>query len=170
LRSGGRKATKVLQKLADEQNIFWTDFGYRFVSADGTIPRELMPDYLHLSAKGYGIWAESIEPRLASILGDTPVRADAGGAARDRGRLERYDAAGEMAGGHPGGAMADWRASTGTRSDRTLRRQSQPSPRDLADPGIRGPRDQQSVPRILRGFSLEPRNPGNGSFEAASGS
>src|SRR5207249_674385 len=54
-------------------------------------------DYLHLSAKGYGIWAESIEPRLASILGDTPVRADAGGAARDRGRLERYDAAGKMA-------------------------------------------------------------------------
>ncbi|PYV12015.1 MAG: hypothetical protein DMG07_17965, partial [Acidobacteria bacterium] len=91
------QVNQVLQKLADEQNIFWTDFGYRFVSADGTIPRELMPDYLHLSAKGYGIWAESIEPRLASILGDTPVRADAGGAARDRGRLERYDAAGKMA-------------------------------------------------------------------------
>jgi beta-glucosidase len=64
---------QILQKLADERSVFWTDFGYRFVDADGTIPHDLMPDYLHLSPKGYGIWAESIEARLASIIGDTPV-------------------------------------------------------------------------------------------------
>jgi len=67
------QVNQILQKLADERSVFWTDFGYRFVGADGTIPRELMPDYLHLSPKGYGIWAESIEARLASILGDRPV-------------------------------------------------------------------------------------------------
>ncbi len=64
---------QVLRKLADEQNVFWVDFGYRFLNADGTLPRELMPDYLHLSPKGYAIWAETIEPRLSSILGDAPV-------------------------------------------------------------------------------------------------
>ena len=36
-----------------------------------------MPDYLHLSPKGYQIWAETIEERLASIVGDERVKAQA---------------------------------------------------------------------------------------------
>ena len=64
---------QVLAKLADERNVLWVDFGHRFLNPDGTMPRELMPDYLHLSKKGYEIWAESIEGRLSSILGDKPV-------------------------------------------------------------------------------------------------
>jgi hypothetical protein len=54
--------------LADNQNIFWVDIGYKFVDAEGLIPRDIMPDYLHLTAKGYQIWAESIEPQLAAII------------------------------------------------------------------------------------------------------
>lgn len=60
---------QVLAKLADERDVFWIDFGPKFINLDGTIPRELMPDYLHLSPKGYEIWAESIEDKLASIIG-----------------------------------------------------------------------------------------------------
>lgn len=66
---------QVLHKQADEKNVFWVDFGDRFLETDGTIPRDLMPDYLHLSPKAYGIWAESIEDRLSSILGDKRVTA-----------------------------------------------------------------------------------------------
>ncbi len=65
---------QVLQKNADERNIFWIDFGHKFLRADGTMPRELMPDYLHLSKKGYEIWAESIEERLSGIIGDKLVQ------------------------------------------------------------------------------------------------
>ena len=65
---------QVLRKLADEQTVFWIDFGHLFLNADGTMPRELMPDYLHLTSKGYAIWADAIEARLSSILGDTPVQ------------------------------------------------------------------------------------------------
>jgi hypothetical protein len=68
---------QILQKLADEETVFWVDFGHKFITSDGRIPRELMPDYLHLSTKAYGIWAESIEPRLAAVLGETPVKATA---------------------------------------------------------------------------------------------
>ena len=68
------QVNQVLRKLADQQNIFWIDFGHRFVNEDGLIPTSLMPDYLHLTQRGYEIWAESIERRLASIIGDTPVR------------------------------------------------------------------------------------------------
>jgi len=65
---------QVLRKLADEKNVFWFDLSHRFLNLDGTLPVDLMPDYLHLSAKGYAIWAESIESRLASILGEARVK------------------------------------------------------------------------------------------------
>lgn len=38
--------------------------GDRFVTADGTIPKAIMPDFLHLSPKGYEMWAEAIVPTL----------------------------------------------------------------------------------------------------------
>jgi beta-glucosidase len=65
---------QVLRKLADDQWVYWVDFGHLFVNAEGLIPRELMPDYLHLTTKGYQIWANAIEDRLAAILGDSPVK------------------------------------------------------------------------------------------------
>ena len=64
------QVNQVLQKLADDKNVIWIDFGHKFVTSEGLIPRELMPDYLHLSPKGYTIWAESIETQLSAILGD----------------------------------------------------------------------------------------------------
>jgi len=65
---------QVIRKLADDKNVFWADFGHQFLNEDGTLPRDLMPDYLHLSKRGYEIWAEAIEDKLSSILGDTRVR------------------------------------------------------------------------------------------------
>ncbi len=67
------QVNQVLRKLADNRSIYWVDFGYQFVNPDGLIPRQLMPDYLHLTPKGYAIWAEAIERRLSSILGDTRI-------------------------------------------------------------------------------------------------
>jgi beta-glucosidase len=47
---------------------------HRFLHDEGTIPRELMPDCLHLSPKGYAaLWAEAIEERLSTALGDQRV-------------------------------------------------------------------------------------------------
>jgi hypothetical protein len=34
---------QVLRKLADEKNVFWVDFGHRFLNEDGTLPREGCP-------------------------------------------------------------------------------------------------------------------------------
>jgi lysophospholipase L1-like esterase len=64
---------QALRRLADDQSVYWADFGHLFMDDLGTIPRDLMPDYLHLSPKGYGIWAEAIEDRLSSIIGDARV-------------------------------------------------------------------------------------------------
>jgi beta-glucosidase len=42
--------------------------GGKFLSPDGTLAREIMPDFLHLSEKGYALWAEGMEPVLAEML------------------------------------------------------------------------------------------------------
>ena len=67
------QVNQVLRQSADNQSVYWADFGYRFLTPTGLIPRELMPDYLHLTPKGYAIWAEAIERRVASIVGDTRI-------------------------------------------------------------------------------------------------
>jgi len=51
-----------------------SDFGYKLVNSDGTIPRDLMPDHSHLSRRGYELWAEAIEDKLSAVLGDTRVK------------------------------------------------------------------------------------------------
>ncbi len=75
------QVNQIIQKLADGKNVVWVDFGHRFVASNGTIPRDLMPDYLHLSPKAYEIWADSIESELVAALGETAAKAKAGEAA-----------------------------------------------------------------------------------------
>jgi beta-glucosidase len=63
------QVNQIIHKLADGQNVIWVDFGHKFVNEEGQISREIMPDYLHLSPKGYEIWAESVERPLNRALG-----------------------------------------------------------------------------------------------------
>ena len=42
-----------------------------FLESDGTLSREVMPDYLHPSAMGYARWAAAMEPTLARLMDDT---------------------------------------------------------------------------------------------------
>ena len=57
--------------------MFWIDFGHRLVDEQGLIPGRLMPDYLHLSAAAYEIWADALEDRLSAILGDARIASTA---------------------------------------------------------------------------------------------
>jgi lysophospholipase L1-like esterase len=61
---------QVIAKLDDGKNVHFLDIGHRFLNNDGVLPAEIMPDYLHLSTKGYEIWADAIEPKLAELLGE----------------------------------------------------------------------------------------------------
>lgn len=64
------QVNQILQKLHDGKKVWYLDFGYKFVDEDGTIPKAIMPDYLHLSREGYQIWADSIEDTLKELLGE----------------------------------------------------------------------------------------------------
>lgn len=66
---------QVLQKLHDGEHVHFLDIGHKFLASEGLLPAEIMPDYLHLSPKGYQIWAEAMEPLLAKLLGEAPKAA-----------------------------------------------------------------------------------------------
>lgn len=57
-----------LVKLADGKTVHYLDLGPKFLAADGSLPKEIMPDFLHLSPRGYEIWAEAIQAPLAEML------------------------------------------------------------------------------------------------------
>jgi lysophospholipase L1-like esterase len=61
-------ANAIFKNLADSKHVHYLDIGKHFLTDDGTLTREIMPDLLHLSPKGYLIWAESIEKPLADLL------------------------------------------------------------------------------------------------------
>lgn len=63
-------ANAIAQKLADGKHVFYLDIGPSFLADDKTLSKEIMPDLLHLSPKGYQIWADSIEARVAELMGE----------------------------------------------------------------------------------------------------
>ena len=59
---------RQISRLDDGSHVTYLDIGKAFLNDDGTISREIMPDYLHLTAKGYRIWADAMEPTLWRLL------------------------------------------------------------------------------------------------------
>jgi len=68
LRQEIQQINEQLHTLADGQKVRYLDIGDRFVNEDGTISKEIMPDYLHLSKEGYERWAKAIGPVLAEMV------------------------------------------------------------------------------------------------------
>jgi lysophospholipase L1-like esterase len=58
-----------IAKLDDGgKTLKYLDIGSRFLNPDGTVSQDVMPDFLHLSRKGYGIWADAMEPTLWKLM------------------------------------------------------------------------------------------------------
>jgi lysophospholipase L1-like esterase len=64
------KANKIAAKIADGKMIHYLDIGPKFLESDKSISKEIMPDFLHLTPKGYEIWAKAIEPMVAKLMGE----------------------------------------------------------------------------------------------------
>ena len=63
------KINANIAKLDDGgKTVKFLDIGEKFLEKDGTLTKQVMPDFLHLSAKGYEIWAESMNPTLEALL------------------------------------------------------------------------------------------------------
>ena len=63
---------KEISKFADGKRVIWCDFSDKFLDADGRLSRELFPDLLHPSARGYEIWASAVIPLVDAVLDAAP--------------------------------------------------------------------------------------------------
>ncbi len=62
------EVNQIISKLDDGKQVFYLDIGPKFLQPDGSISKEIMPDYLHLSPAGYKIWADAIGDKLAQLM------------------------------------------------------------------------------------------------------
>ena len=70
------KVNSIISKLDDGgKSVKFLDIGSKFKDASGALPKELMPDQLHLSEKGYEIWANAVEGVITSMLKGDSVKA-----------------------------------------------------------------------------------------------
>lgn len=62
MRAPVQKTNALIKNLADNQQIFYRDFGPLLLEQDGSISKEIMPDFLHPAKPGYQILADAILP------------------------------------------------------------------------------------------------------------
>lgn len=70
LRTKVAEASAIASSVADGAMIEYLDIGAKFVKADGSIDKAIMPDFLHLSPAAYQIWADAIEPAVKKAVGE----------------------------------------------------------------------------------------------------
>jgi lysophospholipase L1-like esterase len=60
-----------IAKLDDGSMVRYLDIGKKFLADDGeTLTKDVMYDFLHLTRKGYRIWADAMEPTLWEMMGE----------------------------------------------------------------------------------------------------
>ena len=57
-----------LARLEDGRAIEYLDIGPAFLDPSGRLVQSIEPDFLHLSRKGYRIWADAMEPTLWELM------------------------------------------------------------------------------------------------------
>ena len=62
------KINETIAKLDDGKMVRYMDIGPKFLEQDGTLTKEIMPDFLHLSTKGYEIWGDAIAPTVKEMM------------------------------------------------------------------------------------------------------
>jgi len=58
----------IIAKLDDGKTVFYKDIGKEFLDQDGGLSGEIMPDYLHLSARGYASWGKAIQADIEKLV------------------------------------------------------------------------------------------------------
>jgi beta-glucosidase len=64
MRRHNARINALLPQLADGKQVVFLDIGRALMNPDGTLSKDILPDWLHLSPAGYDIWARSLDATL----------------------------------------------------------------------------------------------------------
>jgi len=68
LRQLNERVNGLIKGLDDGQHVHFLDINAALLNRDGTLSKDVMPDLLHPSEKGYALWAQAMEPTLQRLL------------------------------------------------------------------------------------------------------
>jgi lysophospholipase L1-like esterase len=68
MRANVTAINRMIAKLDDGKQIRYLDLGKAFLDANGEIPKDIMADGLHPTAKGYDIWYDAMRPTLDQLM------------------------------------------------------------------------------------------------------
>jgi beta-glucosidase len=68
LRQINDEVNAIIKTYGDNRKVFFADVNSVFLTKDGVLPKELMPDLLHPNEKGYAVLADALEPHLQKLL------------------------------------------------------------------------------------------------------
>lgn len=64
------KTNELIKNFADNESIFWLNINAQFLTKDGVLTEDIMPDLLHPNAKQYEVWGQAIKSLLQSITSE----------------------------------------------------------------------------------------------------
>jgi lysophospholipase L1-like esterase len=73
-RERNEQVNKIIAGYADNRKVVYQDIGAAFLTADGTLGKDIMPDFLHPNEKGYQIWATAIIDTVKQMLHEDPSK------------------------------------------------------------------------------------------------
>jgi lysophospholipase L1-like esterase len=70
IRTRHMSANPLLAKMDDGKTIKFVDLAAKFVQPDGSVSKDLMPDFFHFSERGYQIWADAVADPLREMMAE----------------------------------------------------------------------------------------------------
>ena len=68
LRGRIQRANEEIARLAQDEQVYYLDFGRRYLKKDGATNVLLMHDSVHLTEQGYQVWADEMQPLVNQLL------------------------------------------------------------------------------------------------------
>ena len=64
-----KRMNAIISKVETQEHVTYMDITDQLLESDGSLSREVMPDFLHLSDEGYRRWTEAILPWISARVG-----------------------------------------------------------------------------------------------------
>ena len=68
LRLINEHVNQIASGFADNKHIFFANINHVFLTIEGILSKDIMPDLLHPNEKGYAIWADAMQPTLLQLM------------------------------------------------------------------------------------------------------
>ncbi len=68
LRRINERVNEIIGGYADGRHVHYLNIGRALTDSNGNLSRDVMPDLLHLSEKGYALWQGAMDPVLAPLM------------------------------------------------------------------------------------------------------